>query len=160
MEIDLALERDPHHPPFMRVAQPKDMHAINRDVPAVSKFINQAPKPSLTELRVLSWETLGDDYLPVTRLELRPHTGRTHQTQVHCAAAGHPIIGDDIYGYNGEGAANGGLVLQQSGSDMNIERRLCEMNRPLCLHAGQLCIHHPRTKAPMIFEADPSFLTL
>jgi RluA family pseudouridine synthase len=111
MEIDLALERDPHHPPFMRVAQPKDMHAINTDIPAVSKFMNQAPKPSLTELRVLSWETLGDDCLPVTRLELRPHTGRTHQLRVHCASVGHPIIGDDIYGYNGEGARNGGLAL-------------------------------------------------
>jgi len=156
MEIDLALERDPYHPPFMRVAQHKDIHAINTDVPAVSKFINQAPKPSLTELRVLSWEFLGD--CPVTRVELRPHTGRTHQLRVHCAAIGHAIIGDDIYGYNGEGACNGGLVFSKSESDVTVERKLYELNnRPLCLHAKQLCIHHPKTRAPMIFQADPSF---
>ncbi len=31
-------------------------------------------------------------------LHLRPHTGRTHQLRVHCAAAGLPILGDVAYG--------------------------------------------------------------
>jgi len=41
--------------------------------------------------------------LPVTRVELRPHTGRTHQLRVHTAALGYPIVGDDIYWYLGQG---------------------------------------------------------
>jgi len=31
-------------------------------------------------------------------LELEPLTGRTHQLRVHCAAMGHPIVGDGKYG--------------------------------------------------------------
>ncbi|MXO49839.1 RNA pseudouridine synthase [Erythrobacter gaetbuli] len=31
-------------------------------------------------------------------LELQPMTGRTHQLRVHCAAMGHPIVGDGKYG--------------------------------------------------------------
>lgn len=32
------------------------------------------------------------------KLELHPLTGRTHQLRVHCAHAGHPILGDHQYG--------------------------------------------------------------
>ena len=38
-------------------------------------------------------------------LELRLLTGRTHQIRAHCAALGHPIIGDPIYGHRTEGTA-------------------------------------------------------
>ena len=34
----------------------------------------------------------------ISWLELKPLTGRTHQLRVHCAAAGWPILGDNVYG--------------------------------------------------------------
>lgn len=34
----------------------------------------------------------------VSLLRLEPATGRTHQLRVHLAHAGHPIVGDDLYG--------------------------------------------------------------
>ncbi|MCP4203488.1 MAG: RNA pseudouridine synthase [bacterium] len=37
---------------------------------------------------------LGD----VSLLELEPKTGRRHQLRVHLASAGHPIVGDKLYG--------------------------------------------------------------
>jgi tRNA pseudouridine32 synthase/23S rRNA pseudouridine746 synthase len=49
-------------------------------------------RPAVTEWRVL-------DRAPgVTRVELRPLTGRSHQLRVHLAALGHPILGDALYG--------------------------------------------------------------
>ncbi len=49
-------------------------------------------QPSLTRWRVLGRSE------PLTLVELRPITGRTHQLRVHCAASGFPILGDPIYG--------------------------------------------------------------
>jgi 23S rRNA-/tRNA-specific pseudouridylate synthase len=34
-----------------------------------------------------------------TLLEVRLHTGRTHQIRVHVSALGHPILGDRTYGF-------------------------------------------------------------
>jgi 23S rRNA-/tRNA-specific pseudouridylate synthase len=35
---------------------------------------------------------------PLALLELKPHTGRTHQLRVQCAKRQLPIIGDQTYG--------------------------------------------------------------
>jgi tRNA pseudouridine32 synthase/23S rRNA pseudouridine746 synthase len=148
-EINIALERDPANPPFMRIVQPKDednyldLKKEEEDnasesasssplllaVGKTHKFWTQAPKESLT-----TWSVISKEYRngkPVTRLELRPWTGRTHQLRVHCAAALGAIVGDDIYGNRELGS--------------------------LSLHAMKLCIYHPISGAPMIFEADAPF---
>jgi RluA family pseudouridine synthase len=49
-------------------------------------------KRSVTDYRVLAREG-GRSWL-----ELKPHTGRTHQIRVHCAELGCPIVGDPVYG--------------------------------------------------------------
>ena len=69
----------------------------------------------------------------VALVRLTPATGRTHQLRVHLAYAGHPIVGDDLYGGPRHRAVRGvGL------------RRLLDPGRPL-LHAWRL--HLPQTDA-------------
>lgn len=139
-EIDVDLERDPVHPPFMRVARPRRDN--NKEATHTHKFLKEAPKPSLTTWTILSRENYKGQ--PVTRLELRPQTGRTHQLRVHTSQVlGAPIVGDDIYG--------------QTRMEMDGEGQQPTTQQHLCLHAQKLCIHHPISRASMIFEAEPPF---
>ena len=141
-EIDVALERDPTNPPYMRTAQAREepqYETVDNDSDKGQKsnqhkFWREAPKTSKTTWSILSYE-YDREGKPLTRLALKPHTGRTHQLRVHTSRVlGTPIVGDDIYG---------------SGAH--------DPNANLCLHAHKLCIHHPITGAPMVFEADPPF---
>lgn len=52
----------------------------------------QQGKEAETVFRVL--QTVGNTSL----IEARPYTGRTHQIRVHLTSAGHPIVGDEMYG--------------------------------------------------------------
>ncbi len=54
---------------------------------------HQQGKPSLTHYRVLS----RDMEQQITRMELTPVTGRSHQLRVHMRSLGHPILGDTLY---------------------------------------------------------------
>jgi tRNA pseudouridine32 synthase / 23S rRNA pseudouridine746 synthase len=164
-ELDVALERDPLHIPFMRIATTTTMGQVVPPAPPPvdgggggAKFLSVAPKPSFTSFRVLSRHYICDT-IPVTRLELTPYTGRTHQLRVHCAAMGHAIVGDDIYGYGGDGCAGGIAMATTDAADATAAAAAAymELGWPLCLHAERLCFHHPVTKAPMMFSAEANF---
>lgn len=82
-------------------------------------------KISDTRFRVL------ERYTDATMLELEPVTGRTNQLRIHCAALGHPIIGD-------------------------VSRGGREFGR-LCLHANRLAFRHPSTGERIDVEAPIDF---
>ena len=95
-----------------------------------------------------------------------PITGRTHQLRVHCAAMGHPILGDPAYGFCGEAHPNGGFsddTMSTLPSCASFELRRAvedavrENGRTMCLHARQLTVQHPTTNEEVSFEASPSF---
>ena len=75
------------------------------------------------------------DYTPLrgdgghTLLEVRIHTGRTHQIRVHLAWVGRPIVGDRLYG----------------APFSSLER--------FFLHAWKLRLEHPATGKPLEIEA-------
>ena len=65
-------------------------------------------KPAVTRARVL--ERFGPDGAPAASLvECRLETGRTHQIRVHMAFAGHPLVGDAVYGRRRGAGLLGGL---------------------------------------------------
>ncbi|ARD60532.1 RNA pseudouridine synthase [Kosakonia radicincitans DSM 16656] len=58
-------------------------------------------KPARSRFRVIErfYQTQEDgNLLPLSRVELIPETGRTHQLRIHCQHLGHPILGCDLYG--------------------------------------------------------------
>lgn len=70
-------------------------------------IVDPAGLPAITEWRVMG--TGADAQGPLSWLELRPKTGRTHQIRAHCAHLGCPILGDPHYG--GRNAGEGRLHL-------------------------------------------------
>ena len=69
-----------------------DAPIARKELPSLLREIRPDGKPSITRYRVL------ERGAQVSRLELEPVTGRTHQLRLHCAYMGFPILGDPQYG--------------------------------------------------------------
>lgn len=88
-------------------------------------------KPSLTRYRRLAYDAGRD----CSRVELLPHTGRSHQLRVHMLSIGHPLLGDGLYAH---------------------PQALAAWPR-LCLHASMLSFTHPQTGERLRFECPAPF---
>ena len=75
-------------------------------------------------------------------LEVKPHTGRTHQIRVHLEQIGHPVVGDPVYYAN----------RKPYQVDSPAGRLIGQLNRQF-LHASILKFAHPVTGATQSFES-------
>lgn len=94
---------------------------------SIKRIVHEDGQKSITHFKVI--ERLED----ATVLEILLETGRTHQIRVHMNHIGHPIIGDELYGY-----VNEDLINRQA------------------LHALKLEFKQPRTRENLTFEANVS----
>jgi tRNA pseudouridine32 synthase/23S rRNA pseudouridine746 synthase len=111
--IDAAIAKDPALFPLMSICAINGKPARSR-YQVVERFYHEQENGRL---------------LPVTRVQLTPETGRTHQLRIHCQHVGHPILGCDLYG---------GLLLPGT-----------EQTPRLMLHASELHFVHPISKEPI-----------
>lgn len=109
-------------PPALTVDRPIGRDPRRRTRQAV---VPVGGREAVTHFRLL--EQIGD----VALLEARLETGRTHQVRVHLESAGHPVLGDPVYG---RGRADHGLGRQ-------------------FLHAYRLGFDHPETGEHLSFES-------
>ena len=91
-------------------------------LPSLLRQVHPEGKPSVTEFTCLQRRGA------ISKLALRPVTGRTHQLRVHCAYMGFPILGDPQYG---------------SGESQVLSRELGLSHQLLC--AKELMFSHPIT---------------
>jgi 23S rRNA pseudouridine1911/1915/1917 synthase len=63
---------------------------------AIRDCVRPDGAPARTDVRPIAAITREEGEF--THVEARPRTGRKHQIRIHLAHAGHPIVGDKIYG--------------------------------------------------------------
>lgn len=112
--VDVPVVYDPAHPP---------LHIADAT----------HNKPALTHWRALEQFELQGQI--VTRVQLTPITGRSHQLRVHMQYLGHPIIGDTLY-----------ATPEQQ-----------QLMPRLCLHAAELSFLHPQTEQRVQFTCPVPF---
>jgi 23S rRNA pseudouridine1911/1915/1917 synthase len=128
-KVDAAIARHPRHREKMSTAsEERGRHALTH------------------------WR-LKEAFGPASLIACRLETGRTHQIRVHMASAGHPLLGDSVYG--------AGFKTKAAQLGEGARGALAALDRQ-ALHAAVLGFEHPITGEPLRFERPPpqDFLNL
>ncbi|MBN1418934.1 MAG: RluA family pseudouridine synthase [Planctomycetes bacterium] len=108
--------------------------------PGPKRVIDPAGKPSRTEFEVVRH---AGDY---TLVRVIPLTGRTHQIRAHLEAAGHPIVGDKLYGTPRE------IFERYQAEGMTPEVAAVLILPRHALHCARIALDHPIGRR-LVFEA-------
>lgn len=114
------------------VDAPIGRHPVNRKRMAV----NPNGKPAMTDYRVL------ERFRAHTYLQVKLHSGRTHQIRVHMAHIHYPVAGDPVYG---------GRLRLPAGASEALKTALHGFRRQ-ALHAFRLGFNHPGSDEWVVWE--------
>ncbi|WP_235012145.1 RluA family pseudouridine synthase [Caballeronia catudaia] len=117
--IDAPIGRDPRERTRMAVVQ------------------SASGKPARTHFKTIDRTTWQGQ--PVSAIHCDLETGRTHQIRVHCAHAGHPLLGDPVYGH-----------VRGRRSVTPLPNGFARQ----ALHAWRLGLNHPATGKDVHWRAD------
>jgi len=112
----------------------------DRKIMANYPFESETGKPAITDYEVK------EDFHWFSLLDVRLHTGRTHQIRAHLQHLGHPILSDEAYG----GKFIRKLAFPRSEA---FVRNLFQVIPRQALHAKKLGFTHPATENFVTFEA-------
>jgi 23S rRNA pseudouridine1911/1915/1917 synthase len=130
--INLPLKRHPNKGKF--IVDENGKSALTEYVLKDKYIFNEK---TLNEFQKKNYERLKKkfDIDTFSRLDVKIYTGRTHQIRVHLSHLGHPVVGDDLYGF----------------------RKLMKFERDWCprqfLHAAELKFDHPVTGTHIELES-------
>lgn len=102
-------------------------HPVNRQKMAI---VERNGKEARTAYKIIAHKVV--ENIPLTLVEVKIFTGRTHQIRVHLSSIGLPIIGDELYG-------------NRNCTFPGAERQM--------LHAWKLSLPHPKTGDTMSFTS-------
>lgn len=122
------------------IDEPIDRHPTDRTRMAVVKRRDDDDtrgRDAVTHYRVIS------RFRGHTHVRVQLETGRTHQIRVHMAHAGHPLVGDPVYG--------GRMRLPKGGTPEMI--RAVQHFPRQALHARRLGLVHPASGESMSWES-------
>jgi 23S rRNA pseudouridine1911/1915/1917 synthase len=123
------------------IDEPIDRHPKSR----IRMAVRANGRVAITHWQVLE-KFAGSDGKPAASLiECRLETGRTHQIRVHLAHAGHPVLGDAVYGTGFK--TKGGRLPQAARDDLAALGRQA-------LHAYLLVLEHPKSGQRLEFRSE------
>ncbi len=105
-------------------------HSVDRKRFAI---VERGGKVAITNYRVITPPPVQGEAQPLSLIECRIETGRTHQIRIHMASLGCPVAGDKVYGKSA------------------LDRRLTPPPERQLLHAWRLGFRHPVTHEALSF---------